>query len=59
MSKIVFWIGILMLVDAAIDLWGLNFWQRLMPQVNVKRIALWEALLAVLLLAGWFALAGR
>lgn len=53
-----FWIAVVMLVDAAIDLWGLNFWQKLVPQVNVKRLALIEALVALVLLMIYFGLRG-
>ncbi|OQA29440.1 MAG: hypothetical protein BWY59_00315 [Verrucomicrobia bacterium ADurb.Bin345] len=54
MSKFFFWVGVAMLVDAAIDLWGLNFWQRLVPSVNVRKIALSEALIGLLLLTAYF-----
>jgi hypothetical protein len=54
MWRIIFWVGVAMLVDAAIDLWGLNFWQRLVPGLNVKKIALYEALAGLLLLLACF-----
>ncbi|MFH0953599.1 MAG: hypothetical protein V1873_04650 [Verrucomicrobiota bacterium] len=50
MATILFWVSIVMLVDAAIGLWGLNYWQKLMPRVNVRLIALIEACAAAVLL---------
>jgi len=51
---ILFWISVIMLVDAAIDLWGLPFWQRLVPGFNVKKIAFYEILAALFLLIVFF-----
>ena len=61
LATILFWISIVMLVDAAVGLWGLNYWQRLMPSVNVKLIALIEAATAgvLLILQLWLRLAPK
>ncbi len=47
---IIFWLAILLLVDAGIGLWGLNYWQKMVPRIHIKRIALIEAAGALLLL---------
>lgn len=51
---ILFWIAVAMLVDSAIDLWGLKLWQRLLPTVNVKKVAFTELAVAVGLLVVYF-----
>jgi len=53
---IVFWLAVLMLVDAAIGLWGLNVWQQLAPNLDIKTIAFWEALAAMTMLIIYFVL---
>ncbi|HBA84480.1 MAG TPA: hypothetical protein DCZ95_10335 [Verrucomicrobia bacterium] len=55
-TNILFWIAIVMLVDAAIGLWGANVWQKLAPRFPIQRIALIEAAAALLLLTMYFVL---
>jgi hypothetical protein len=54
--NILFWIAIVMLVDAAIGLWSVNYWQKLAPRFPIQRIAFIEASLALLLLTLYFLL---
>ena len=56
---IIFWLAILLLVDAGIGLWGLNYWQKMVPRINIKRIAFIEAAGALLLLAVYWLLRFR
>jgi hypothetical protein len=49
-----FWLAILMLVDASIGLWWSDRWQRIAPRVNVQRVALIEAAVALSILAMHF-----
>ena len=51
------WIAIVMLIDAAIGLWGESSWQRLCPSINIRRIALIEAAAALAIVAIHFGLA--
>ena len=50
------WIAIVMLIDAAIGLWGESSWQRLCPSINIRRIALIEAAAALAIVALHFGL---
>ncbi|HMP74051.1 MAG TPA: hypothetical protein PKE55_12380 [Kiritimatiellia bacterium] len=50
--RILIWIAIVLLIDAAIGLAGLNRFQKLAPTVPIKAIAIGETLLAILLFAG-------
>ena len=50
----VFWLAVLMLVDAAIGLWGLNIWQQLAPSLDIKKIAFYETLAALVMLIAYF-----
>jgi len=50
------WIAIVMLIDAAIGLWGESSWQRLCPTINIRRIALIEAAAALAIVAIHFGL---
>ena len=50
------WIAIIMLIDAAIGLWGESVWQRHMPSINVRRIALIEAAAALAIVVLHFGL---
>lgn len=50
------WIAIVMLVDAAIGLWGEGAWQRLCPSINIRRVALIEAAAALAIVAIHFGL---
>ena len=52
----VFWLAVLLLVDASIGLWGLNVWQQLAPNHDIKTIAFWEALAALTMLIIYFML---
>lgn len=45
-----FWIAVLMLVDAAFGLWGESTWQAMLPNIRIRRIALIEALVALVIL---------
>ena len=49
--SILFWLSIALLIDAGVGLWGLAYWQKLVPGINIKRIALIEAAIALVLLA--------
>ena len=50
LSTIRFWIAILMLLDVAIGLWSLDYLQRLIPSINIRRIILIEAIAAIVIL---------
>ena len=50
LQTIRFWIAIIMLVDAALGLWGSHRWQKMIPGLNIVRVALIEALAALTLL---------
>ena len=50
----IFWVAVLMLVDAAIGLWGLNVWQQLAPRINIKKVAFYETLAALVMLIAYF-----
>ena len=52
--NIAFWAAVIMLVDAAIGLWGLNYWERIVPNLNVKRIALVEVVVSLVILGTYF-----
>jgi hypothetical protein len=45
-----FWVAVLMLVDAACGLLGVNRLQQRAPRINVERLALIEAAAALLIL---------
>jgi hypothetical protein len=51
-----FWAGIVLLLDSAVGLWGLNFLRKMAPAVNFKRIALVEAVVAFLLIGAYYLL---
>lgn len=55
MSNWLFWIGIVLVVDAAIDLYALDFFRQRLPQINVRKIALFESLIGLILLIVYFA----
>lgn len=55
-AQVMFWLAVLLMVDAAVGLWTLHFWSTRMPGVNVRRIAFWEVGTAAVLLAGYYAL---
>ena len=50
----VFWLAVVMLVDAAIGLWGLNLWQQMAPKLNIKKLAFYETLVALVMLIVYF-----
>ncbi len=50
---ILVWVAVLLLVDSAIGLLGANRWQKLAPRLPIQRIALVEAVLALVLAALW------
>ncbi len=50
-----FWAAVVLLVDAAIGFGGLNYWDRVMPKLNVRLLATVEMLVAALLLLIYFA----
>jgi hypothetical protein len=51
---ILFWAAVIMLADAGVALLGLHYWQRMMPDINVYRIARIEAVAAILMLVIYF-----
>ena len=59
MRTAVFWLGVVLAVDALIGLLGLNYWQKAVPRIPIGRIAIAEAVVAVFLLVGYFLTLGR
>lgn len=55
MSKWIFWLGVVLVADAAIDLYALDFFQKRFPQITVRNIALCESLIGLVLLIIYFA----
>ena len=53
-GNIRFWLAIVLLVDSAVGLWGFSRLEALVPGVPVRRLALVEAGLGLLLLARHF-----
>lgn len=49
-ATILFWVSVALLLDAAVGLWWLDHWQRVLPKVNIRLIALVEACVAGVLL---------
>lgn len=45
------WVAIVMMADSAIGILGLHFWNRHFPNINIQKIALIEATLAVAILS--------
>lgn len=56
-SSILFWAGIVLLVDGSLALLFQERWQKLVSRVNIRRIALIEIGVALALLAGHYILA--
>ena len=56
LDNIRIWVAIVMLIDAAIGLWGESAWQRLCPSINIRRVALIEAAAALAIVAIHFGL---
>ena len=54
--NILFWVAVVMLVDAAIGLWSINLWQKMAPRFPIQRIALIEAAIALGLIVIYFVL---
>lgn len=52
--NVVFWIAVVMLIDAAIGLYGESFWTKVAPKVPIRKIALIEAALALAMLGVYF-----
>ncbi len=57
LSTILRWLAIIMMLDSGIAMLGLPFWQSFMPNINIQRIAMIEAILAVLVLVLSFLIA--
>lgn len=51
LTTILKWIAVIMMIDSGIGMLGVKIWNRRLPGINVQKIALIEASLAVLLLA--------
>ena len=54
--NILFWVAVVMLVDAAIGLWNINLWQKIAPRFPIQRVALIEAATALVMIAMYFVL---
>ena len=50
LSTIRFWVAMLLLFDVAIGLLGLDYWQRFIPSINIRRMILIEAVAAIVIL---------
>lgn len=50
LSTFRFWLAMIMLLDVVIGLWGLDYWQRLLPAINIRRMILIEAVAAIVIL---------
>ncbi|MBU0679248.1 MAG: hypothetical protein KJ626_14190 [Verrucomicrobia bacterium] len=44
-----FWLAIVMMVDAAIGLLGLDYWQKFAPSLNIRLLAMIECVLSICL----------
>lgn len=58
-SSILFWVGIVLLVDSSLALLFQERWQKLVAGVNIRRIALIEIGVALALLAAHYGLQYR
>lgn len=47
LATILRWTAIIMMVDSGIGILGLKFWNRRLPGLNIQKIALIEAALAI------------
>jgi len=47
LATILKWTAIIMMIDSGIGMLGLKIWQRKLPGLNVQKIALVEAVLAI------------
>ncbi len=59
MRTVVFWLGVALAVDALVGLLGLDYWRRAVPKIPIGRIAVAEAVVSFVLLAGYFLMLGR
>lgn len=56
MTTWMFWIGIILMIDASIGLWGESYWKRLTPGLHIRMIAFIELGVAVVLIAASYLL---
>ena len=59
LTTILFWTGILLMVDGSLALLLQERWQKLLEGYNIRRIALVELAIAVTLITAHYLLAGR
>ena len=55
-AQVLKWVAIIMMIDSGIGILGLRIWKRRLAGIDVEKIALIEAALAVVLLGISFAL---
>ena len=48
--SVIFWIAVVLLIDAAIGLYGESFWKKVAPRVPIGKLALLEVAIAFVLL---------
>ena len=53
-KQVIFWIAVIMLIDAIIGLIGLPFWQRKMPSINIQKWAMVESIIALCIIIVYF-----
>lgn len=53
-KTIIFWLAVLLLLDAGLALFFLGSWQKRLPGLNIKLIAAIEVALAAVLLALYY-----
>lgn len=55
-ATIIRWIAVILLIDSGIAMIGMPYWRRLMPGINLEKMALIEAFISVALLLVSFAI---
>lgn len=50
LATVLKWLAIILMADSAIGMLGLPFWRRRFPEINIQKIALIEAALAIAIL---------